>query len=85
MANHNETVVRVYEYKLDMSKPFNGETPAGKVIKEFTGRTAVVKAGEYRDKLNEKETSRMLKGGDTSEIKGYYVKGNLAVESRVRA
>lgn len=81
MAHPNETVVKVFEYKLDMSKPFNGELPAGRVVKEFTGRDAIVKAQALSDKLNDKESTRMLRG-DVTNIKGYYVKGNLVVASR---
>lgn len=75
---HAETTYKVIKYVIDPKQSFVGKVPDGKTVKTFVGKDAMKKATAHADKLNEKQAD---KSGQT-EIIGYYVKGDLVVESK---
>lgn len=79
---HAETTYKVIEYVIDPNQTFVGKVPDGKTVKTFTGKDAMRKANEHRDKLNEKESAKSL-NGKSGSIKGYFVKGDVVPSKEI--
>lgn len=82
---HAVSTYKVIEYIIDPNQSFVGKVPEGKVVKTFTGKDAMQKAYDHSGKLNDKETEKALKNSNKEskgEIKGYYVKGDIAVAGK---
>lgn len=65
------TILKVMEYKIDPHQKGVGTPPEGKLIQEFSGRAAMVKANALREKLN-----KFARKGIA-----YFVKGEVIVPS----